>query len=114
MDFDELDQLLNAQYEPSEAFLIFDDASDPTRFTGLFSDDPMRQVLRPMLLGFDAAPEAPNEEDLAAVNYTFYSQNKKRELCLNAVKEAMMHFQSAYGSISSSYAQLRSKLLSPL
>jgi hypothetical protein len=78
--------------------------------------DPWRLALRQVFVGFDAPKPENDEEDRelltqGTVNLCFISDEQRRELCLNAVRDAMGHFQALYGVVSSAYSKLRSELM---
>lgn len=82
----------------------------------IFSD-PMRQVLRELLMGFDAPKDLNDEQEHdmlreGALSISFDDDRRRRELCSMAVKRTMLHFQTCYNFASSAYSILRSELLS--
>jgi hypothetical protein len=78
--------------------------------------DPWRLALRETLMRFDAPPPETDEEDYkqlteAARDLMFLGDDRRRELCLNAIKNTMGQFQALYAVISAANAKLRADLL---
>jgi hypothetical protein len=98
--------------DPIEALAF---AEEPSSWPPLVSD-PLRLTLRQILVGFDAPWPENDQEDHQMLaegvgNILFFSDDKRRQLCLGAIRDLMGHFQALYSVVSTAYSELRSELM---